>query len=323
VSARDAVTGERVAVKVCWPFSPVYRLQCFEREADVLKMLRGEPDIIQIVSDRATFEETLTSSLGGGAFTVPFSYYSLELAAHDVAGAIASGSWDAEQSLVAFRAMCRAVQRIHSKKITHRDLKPSNFLVLGSGEVRLSDFGTARQVATGVTALIHGYSGPPGDRRYCAPEMLACLHDENAHIAFTADIFALGAILFEMFSGTILGLRLFDHAFWHDIAAHMLAVKTGERQRTYDRIVGSIANARPLPSVAAFGAPVPNCVRDRIDDLYKGLSAVDYRRRLCEFDRIFNRLDTCLWIIRHEANYQRWLQERRRRRKNRAGLLSS
>jgi len=50
-------------------------------------------------------------------------------------------------------------------------------------------------------ALVGSYISPPGDRRYCAPEMLGCLHDEDPAIAFTSDFFSLGAILFEMFSG--------------------------------------------------------------------------------------------------------------------------
>jgi serine/threonine protein kinase len=315
LSADEAGKPDRVAIKVCLPFQPPYRVESFQREAELLHLLRGEPDIIQIVAEKGTFTESVTFA-GGTPYPWPFDYYALELAQGDLGDVIAGGGWDAERTLVAFRAMCRAVQRIHSRNIVHRDLKPSNFLVLASGSVKLSDFGAARRIDGMTPALLLDYSAPPGDLRYCAPEMLACLHGEDPTIAYGADIFSLGALLFEAFSGTILGLRLFNQQFWVDIAQAMLAVRAGHRQRTYNQIVGSISNSRHLPSVGSFGAPVPNCLLERVDDLYRSLVAIDYRRRLCDFDRIFNKINTCLLIIRNERKYQHWLQQKKRRRVN-------
>jgi hypothetical protein len=54
--------------------------------------------------------------------------------------------------------------------------------------------------------------------------------------------------------------------------------------------------------------------------LVHALAALDYRKRLCDFARIFNRVDTCLLILRNETKYQRWLAEKRRRREA-AGLM--
>lgn len=312
VAADDNVTEKRVAVKVCLPWQDTYRLACFDREADLLKCLRGEPDIVQMIVEKAEFTEQLTAE-AGVSFPLQLKYYVLELARCDVRDVIANRAWTAVENLEAFRAMCRSVQRIHTRGIAHRDLKPSNYLVMSDGSTRLSDFGTARKVNTTTTSLVDTYTGPPGDRRYCAPEMLGCLHDENPRIAVGADIFSLGAILFEMFSGTNLGLRLFNRAFWDDIAQAMVAVTPRQRRKTYDQIIASIANARPLPSVSSFGNPVPGCVRDRIDDLYRYMCAIDYRRRPTQFIRIFNKLNTCLLILRNEAKYKRWLIQRRRR----------
>ena len=320
VAADDKVTRKRVAVKVCRPLSDPYRIACFEREAELLRSLKGEPDIIQIIAEKAEFTELLTTQ-AGVSFPLQLEYYALDLANCDVGDVIARGAWTAEENLIAFRSMCRAVQRVHTRRITHRDLTPSNFLVMPDGTTNLSDFGTARRLNSTTKSLVDSYTGPPGDRRYCAPEMLACLHDEDPSIAVGADIFSLGSILFEMFSGTNLGLRLFNPSFWDDIAQAMVAVRPGLRRRTYDQIIMSIANSRPLPSVASFGAPVPGCVRDRIDDLYRYLCAIDYRRRPIEFNRIFNKLNTCLLILRNEAKYQRWLAQKRRLRAKRTRSL--
>ena len=313
VSADDGQTGIRAAVKVCLPQQDRYRSECFDREAQLLEMLRGEPDIIQLVAPRSEFTEMLATQ-GGLKFPLVFPYYAIELAKEDLSDVIASERWSPERMLVAFRALCRAVQRIHARRIVHRDLKPSNMLVMPNGEVKLSDFGTARQIDSIEPALTSAYTSPPGDRRYCAPEMLACLHDENPAIALTSDFFSLGAILFEMFTGTILGLRLFKPQAWADLAQAMLTVKVGLRRTTYDQIVRSIANSRPLPSVGAFGAALPLSIRDRVNDLYRSLSSINYRTRLCDFDRIFGQINICLLILRNEQKYLRWLEQKQRRR---------
>ncbi|MYK32030.1 MAG: protein kinase family protein [Boseongicola sp. SB0670_bin_30] len=313
VSADDSRTNDRVAVKVCLPQSDRYRVECFEREAHLLEVLTGQSDIIQLIAPRSTFTEMLATQ-GGLQLPWEFHYYAVELAHGDVGDVIASGNWLPERMLLAFRTLCRAVQRIHSQRIAHRDLKPSNILVMPNGQVKLSDFGTARRIDSVTPALVGAYTAPPGDRRYCAPEMLGCLHDENPEIAFTSDFFSLGAILFEMFSGTMLGLRLFNPQFWADIAQAMLAIRIGQRRTTYDQVVSSIANSRPLPSVSAFGAPVPPSIRDRVNDLYRSLSSIDYRVRLCDFDRIFQKINICLLILRNERAYQRWIEQKRTRR---------
>ena len=312
VSAEDSHTRSRVALKVCLPQETQYRTDSFEREAHLLDKLRGEPDIIQLVASRSEFTANLVTE-GGLPFSLLFHYYATELASGDLSAVIANGRWCPERMLLAFRAICRAVQRIHAQQIVHRDLKPSNMLVMTKGDVKLSDFGAARQIDAMVPALVAAYAGPPGDLRYCAPEMLACLHDENPAIAFTSDFFSLGAILFEMFSGTILGLRLFEPRFWADLAQAMLPVQIGQRRATYNQIVGSIANSRPLPNIGAFGAPVPPSVRDRLNDFYRSLSSIDYRNRLCNFEQIFRKINICLLILRNAQQYQRWLEDKRRR----------
>jgi serine/threonine protein kinase len=313
LSATDGDSNQRVALKFLLPlFAAGYRDDSFEREAALLKEFRGHPDIIQLVAPRADFTEIFTSE-HGIEIPIPFSYYALELATTDVGAVIASAEWGPEELLVAFRAMCRAVQRLHSKSIAHRDLKPPNFLVMPDRSIRLSDLGTARRL-DGIAPPLATYTAPPGDIRYSAPELLAVLHDDMPSISFRSDFFALGAILFEMFSGTILGTRIYDSRFVADLAQAMVHVRRGQRRQLFDQLVQTIADARTIPSVSAFGAPVPNCLRDRIDDRVRRIAALDYRKRLCDFPGIFNRVNACLLILRNEATYQRWLAEKRRRR---------
>ena len=83
--------------------------------------------------------------------------------------------------------------------LIHRDVSPSNILVSFEGEVKLTDFGIARVQGSG------GLTGPgtlKGKVGYMAPE-----HATGAPVDARADIFALGVVLWEMFTGQRLFAR--------------------------------------------------------------------------------------------------------------------
>src|SRR5438105_8994499 len=93
-------------------------------------------------------------------------------------------------------AVTRAVDYAHRQGILHRDLKPGNILLDACGEPMVSDFGLAKWLDTTseLTRTLTVF-GTPG---YLAPEQ-----GENAIARLTpaADIYSLGAILFELLSG--------------------------------------------------------------------------------------------------------------------------
>ncbi len=99
---------------------------------------------------------------------------------------------DARLSL--FREICEAVGYAHANLVVHRDLKPSNILIDGEGRVRLLDFGIAKLLddSDAVPATTQAMLTPD----YAAPEQL----DGDAATVAT-DIYALGAILFELVVG--------------------------------------------------------------------------------------------------------------------------
>src|SRR6266478_867837 len=95
--------------------------------------------------------------------------------------------------------VARAVQYAHIGRILHRDLKPANILLDGHGEPLVSDFGLATWL-DGVSDLTHSLTifGTPG---YIAPEQANPALAEAAKLTPAADVYSLGAILFDLFTG--------------------------------------------------------------------------------------------------------------------------
>src|SRR6266480_7680587 len=95
--------------------------------------------------------------------------------------------------------VARAVQYAHTRGILHRDLKPANILLDGHGEPLVSDFGLATWL-DGVSDLTHSLTifGTPG---YIAPEQANPALAEAAKLTPAADVYSLGAILFDLLTG--------------------------------------------------------------------------------------------------------------------------
>jgi serine/threonine protein kinase len=314
-TADDRSTRGTVIVKFFHPlaFRETYRLDSFHRESQLLQQLNGTDVIVRQVAPCAEIQVPIKTPVGD--FTLDVPYYVLERAERDIESVIAGGTTPTESTLLIFKAMCRAVQHIHSRSIVHRDLRPGNFLIFSDGSIRLSDFGTARRLTPDEKPMLDDYSGyPPGAIAYTAPELIASLHDVSSEIAYKADVFSLGAILFELFTGVMLGPQLFDDQNLLDIARYMGAVPREQRRFVFDGFVTELSDKRPLPDLAAFGISEHRAVLPIMDDLYKRIAALDYRKRNGNFPYMFLKLDQALLVIRNEAKYQRWRRLREKYR---------
>jgi len=191
--ARDSRIERDVAIKVLPPGIAAHaeNLRLFEQEARAAGAL-NHPNILTIhdvgVQDDA-----------------PYVVYEL-LEGQTLRDALRRGALSRHKALDYARQMANGIAAAHEKGITHRDLKPENVFITRDGRVKILDFGLAKLRlaesstpvgdSTGAAIGPNGAGSIFGTPAYMAPEQLSGgLADHRA------DLFNLGAILFEMLTG--------------------------------------------------------------------------------------------------------------------------
>jgi serine/threonine-protein kinase len=118
------------------------------------------------------------------------------------------------------RQLCAGLAAAHDRGVLHRDLKPANIMLDGRGRARITDFGLARMTGEkgGVAA---------GTPVYMAPEQFAGLE-----VSERSDIYSLGLVLFEVFTGT--------PAFEAETASELARMKEKSSPRAPSDIVADI-----------------------------------------------------------------------------------
>jgi eukaryotic-like serine/threonine-protein kinase len=197
--AADTRLDRAVAIKVMpAALDDPIRRERFEREARSISRLE-HPNICPLYD-----VGELPESVGGGLFLVMQF-----LEGETLAGRLSRGALSIKDTLDVGIQIAEALAAAHRAGIVHRDLKPGNVMLTRAG-ARLLDFGLARTV-TGATA--DGLTAA-GDRtalttqgtllgtlHYMAPEQL-----DGREVDTRADIFAYGAVLYEM----VTGLKAFE-----------------------------------------------------------------------------------------------------------------
>jgi serine/threonine protein kinase len=87
--------------------------------------------------------------------------------------------------------LCAALEQVHALDVVHRDIKPQNILLADDAQIKLSDFGVSHLPDSGLTTVFQ-----PGTPGYRAPEQEA-----NQPVDAGADVYALCAVLFEVWTG--------------------------------------------------------------------------------------------------------------------------
>jgi tetratricopeptide (TPR) repeat protein len=180
--ARDAQTGALVAIKVMSRVSEL-RAQRFAREIAILRQL-DHPGIVRYLAHGLT------------ARGLPF--LAMEwLEGEDLQERLRRGPLALDEALIVLRCACDALAAAHARGIVHRDVKPNNLFLPAEqvGTVKLLDFGLARSAEPSAALTRAGeFLGTVG---YIAPEQAM----GRSEIGASADVFALGCVLYECLTG--------------------------------------------------------------------------------------------------------------------------
>jgi eukaryotic-like serine/threonine-protein kinase len=275
--ARDTKLGRSVALKVLPSIfaSDPERLARFAREARMLAGL-NHPHIAQLHG----FED----SAGTPVLVMEL------VEGEDLSNRLARGRIPVDEALAIAKQIAEALEAAHERGIVHRDLKPANIKVREDGTVKVLDFGLAKALEGSSAA--DGTSGAGGTRgqaplnsptittpamtlhgvilgtaAYMAPEQA-----KGKVVDKRADIWAFGAVLFEMVTGRrafagddvsdTLASVLRADVDWTDVPPSVVRLLKKCLERDPKRRLHDIADAWDLLADVPAG-PVPETTRLR------------------------------------------------------------
>lgn len=183
-----------VAIKLISPeVSSSGASERLSREAELLGRLR-HPGIAQI------YEAGQARVTLAGGHTHHQPYIAMELVdGTSLTEHVRRHHLDRRGRLELLAEIADAVQHAHQRGVVHLDLKPANIIVDDSGHARVLDFGVARAIDADDDAVAQGRA-IAGTLAYMAPEQLT---GRDTDIDTRADVFALGALAFEVLTGTM------------------------------------------------------------------------------------------------------------------------
>jgi serine/threonine-protein kinase len=180
--ATDMRNGRQVAIKIPHPemeADPVL-FERFEREAEIGEKL-DHPGVMKVFPDADRSRVYMVMEWVDGRL--------LRVVLHE------QKKFPVERAIKIAIAVCDALDYIHRNGVVHRDLKPENIMIDADDHIKLIDFGiAARQGARRLTfAKLSQVMGTPD---YISPEQVKGKRGDGR-----SDIYALGAMLYEMLTG--------------------------------------------------------------------------------------------------------------------------
>src|ERR1700723_1583937 len=178
--ARDRETGEVVALKLLKP----------EIASDQTMMERFKNELLfaRKITHKNVCRVHEFNRIGGIAYT------SMEFVEGESLRSVLNrfGGLPQRKAVNLALQICSGLKEAHAQGIVHRDLKPENIMVDANGNVKIMDFGIARSME----ALPRMTGGLVGRRGHMAPGQVA-----GSAVDYRTDIYSLGLMLYEMFTG--------------------------------------------------------------------------------------------------------------------------
>jgi len=196
--AEDLTLGREVAIKVLPPHltRDSERLERLRREARTLASIK-HPNIATVFS-LETAERSSTDQI---------TFLVMELVeGRPLSELIPSSGYTLQQFFEIAVPLCAALATAHAKGIVHRDLKPANIMIEQDGQIKVLDFGLAKQVPAGSPTQLMTAAPTatmPTETRtvvgtlgYMSPEQI-----RGEEVDQRSDVFALGLVFHELLTG--------------------------------------------------------------------------------------------------------------------------
>jgi serine/threonine protein kinase len=159
----------------------------FKQESLIIARL-NHPNIIHVI-DKGT------TSKGRPVFVMEF------VEGLNLADAIRTNCYDFNEKVDIIVQLCKGVAYAHKLDVIHRDLKPANVIIDQEGFARLLDFGIASFFEKESDTSSDDARLILGTEAYMAPEQ----HNGVIHTTKQSDIYSLGIVMFELFTGCLPG----------------------------------------------------------------------------------------------------------------------
>lgn len=181
--AFDRETGQTVALKMLAPdrLSDEMAVKRFLGEVEVLSLF-DHPNIVKILD---------VSLEGENKFFVMEYIEGITLKKH----ILSKGSLSEDEILFLSRPILSALSEVHTKGIVHCDIKPQNVVLVGSGEIKLMDFGISKSIASQTDEVSEVTVGTV---QYVSPEQA-----EGKPLSPASDLYSFGITLYEMATGVL------------------------------------------------------------------------------------------------------------------------
>ena len=156
----------------------------FNRESQIIARL-NHPNIIHVI-DRGVTKRGMP-------------YFVMEhIEGTDLSEEIKAGKLDTNQKLELSIQVCKALSYAHKNGVIHRDIKPANVLIDNHGNALVLDFGIAKLSNNGTAKSAQTQAGMiMGTFEYMSPEQ----RSESGSVTAGSDLYSLGAVMYELFTG--------------------------------------------------------------------------------------------------------------------------